>query len=89
MDSYEAIKADLMQHVRHLCVELGPRPRGSPASHATAAYIRGGFETAGLDVDEQTFQCPLWEHESTLLDLNGTTVEAAANPFSALQQRRR
>jgi aminopeptidase YwaD len=76
------MESGLMQHLRHLCVEIGPRPVGSAANHATADYIEGAFRAAGLEVERQGFPCPDWVEEDTLLELAGQRLEAAANAFS-------
>lgn len=76
------IEAELMAHVEKLCVEIGPRMTGTAANEAAAAYIRGVFERAGLEVEEQRFKCPTWTHEETILTLGGERLDAAANTFS-------
>ncbi len=74
--------AELIKHVKHLCVEIGPRPIGSPGDHAAADYIQGVFRAAGLDVEAQRFECPAWQDDGTSLVLDGEQLEAAANAFS-------
>lgn len=76
------LENELTRHLQHLCEEIGPRPSGSPQDHAAADYIAQVFQTAGLDVEEQRYDCPAWEHHQTLLRLNGEALEAAPNPFS-------
>ena len=76
------LEAQLVQHLNRLCVEIGPRPIGSLGAHAAAEYIQGIFRQAGLDVETQRFECPVWEHLGTQLTLDGKEVEAAANAFS-------
>jgi len=76
------LEAELIKHVKHLCVEIGPRPIGSPGDHAAADYIQGVFRAAGLDVEAQRFECPAWQDEETSLVLDGEQLEAAANAFS-------
>ena len=71
-----------MQHLKHLCVEIGPRPLGSAANHAAADYIWHAFQAAGLEVERQAFPCPDWVEEDTLLELDGQRLEAVANAFS-------
>src|SRR5688572_30807092 len=75
------LETNLLQHLQYLCVELGARPRGSASCSAAAAHIRRVFTAAGLEVEEQPFDCLAWDDE-TLLDLNGMPAEAVANPFS-------
>jgi aminopeptidase YwaD len=71
-----------MQHVRHLSVDVGPRPVGSAANHAAAGYVEDVFRSAGLEVERQAFACPDWVAEDTLLELDGRRLAAAANAFS-------
>ena len=58
---------EAMAHVRQLCVDIGPRPTGSPGNRAAADYIKSVFRSAGLDVERQRFSCPDWDHEETVL----------------------
>jgi aminopeptidase YwaD len=76
------LQAELTTHLNRLCVEIGPRPIGSPGDRAAADYIQGIFRGAGLDVEAQKFDCPAWEHQTTRLTLDGEDLEAAANAFS-------
>lgn len=76
------LETELSQHLSRLCVEIGPRPIGSPGDHAAAAYIQAVFQTAGLEVETQRFECPDWEDQGTSLALDGEPVMAAANAFS-------
>jgi aminopeptidase YwaD len=69
-------------HLRVLVEEIGERPGGSPADYRTARYIAETFTQAGLEVEEQRFDCPQWTHRSTLLTLNGKALAAAANAYS-------
>ena len=45
-----------MQHTRHLSVDIGKRPAGSPGEEVAAAYIEEFFRTARLEVMRQAFQ---------------------------------
>lgn len=76
------MQSRLMQHLRHLCVEIGPRPVGSAANHAAADYVEGALRATGLPVERQAFPCPDWVEEDTLLEIAGQRLEAAANAFS-------
>jgi Iap family predicted aminopeptidase len=76
------IEKEIWRHLNRLCVEIGPRPIGSPGDQAAADYIREVLLAAGLDVEIQGFECPAWEHQRTDLILDGKRVEAAANAFS-------
>ena len=44
-----------MDHIRHLSVELGPRVAGNDAEKEAAEYLKGEFESLGLDVSLQEF----------------------------------
>jgi aminopeptidase YwaD len=76
------MESRVMQHLRHLCVEIGPRPVGSAANHAAAGYVEAAFRAAGLEVERQEFACPDWVEGDTLLELGGRRLVAAANAFS-------
>lgn len=76
------LETALSSCLRHLCVDLGPRPIGSPANQAAANFIRDAFLAAGLEVEEQPYPCTAWEHASTRLEIDGQTVDASANAFS-------
>ena len=71
-----------LEHVKHLSVDIGSRPIGSPANLAAADYIHGVFRKSGLSVEEQEIACPDWVAEQTILELNGEALEASANTFS-------
>jgi aminopeptidase YwaD len=71
-----------IEHVRQLSGSIGPRPIGSAGNQAAAVYIGEVLRSAGLDVEEQEFACPVWEHEETVLETGGVRVEAAANVYS-------
>lgn len=70
-----------MSHLRTL-LEFGTRSIGSSANQATADYIHSAFESAGLDVEEQSYPCTAWDHRSTILEQEGLRFECTANPFS-------
>ncbi|HEX2986599.1 MAG TPA: M28 family peptidase [Chloroflexota bacterium] len=74
-------ETETMSHLRRLC-EIGPRPIGSKANHAAAEYIRGVFRSAGLEVVDQTFQCPDWETRESWAEIEGLRLRAEANVFS-------
>jgi aminopeptidase YwaD len=76
------LEAQLTKHLNRLCVDIGPRPIGSPGAHTAAEYIQGAFREAGLGVETQRFECPAWEHLGTQLTVDGDGFEAAANAFS-------
>jgi Iap family predicted aminopeptidase len=78
----DGLENKAMQHLKQLCVDIGPRPSGSAGNHAAATYIRDVFQSAGLEVEEQRYDCPAWEHEETYLAVYGQPLAAAANAFS-------
>jgi Iap family predicted aminopeptidase len=73
----------LTTHLAYLCEKIGPRPLGSQANQAAAAYVADGFAACGLEVEKQTFPCSLWEAIDTQLEIGGQSVTAWANTFSA------
>jgi aminopeptidase YwaD len=77
-----SVETKLTEHLRHLAVEIGPRPSGSPENHAASGYIRDVFRAAGLGVEEQRWACPAWQYGETYLAVNGSKLEAVANAFS-------
>jgi Iap family predicted aminopeptidase len=75
-------KEILMHHLKELSVNIGPRPAGSAANHAAVKYIAEVLRDAGLDVEEQRYNCTAWEHQETYLEMSGQSLTAAANMFS-------
>lgn len=71
------------RHLQKLCAEIGPRPIGSRGNLEAADYIRSVFHAAGLEVNDQRIDCPVWQHLSTSLSLNGECLPAVANIFSS------
>jgi len=76
------ITRELTHHLERLVVEIGERQAGSPAAHAAGAYIQQVFQDAGLEVEEQRYDCPAWRPGETWLAIDGRRLEAAANTFS-------
>lgn len=76
------MQTTLMKHLEELCVTIGPRPAGSAANHAAAAYIEQEFRATGLEVEEQRYDCTTWEHTETYLEIDSQPLPAAANMFS-------
>lgn len=70
------------EHVKHLSVNIGSRPIGSPANLAAADYISQVFEGSGLSLEWQEISCPDWVAEHTSLALNMDMLEAFPNTFS-------
>ncbi len=73
---------EAMEHLKHLCVDIGPRPVGSEMNRWATDYIAEVFAASGLEVERQSFGCPNWQHRQTHLDLDGTVLDAEANTFS-------
>jgi Iap family predicted aminopeptidase len=71
-----------LEHVKHLSVQIGCRPIGSPANLAAADYIAEVFQSCGLSIERQEISCPDWVAEKTSLELDGESLEASANTFS-------
>jgi aminopeptidase YwaD len=71
-----------LEHVKHLAVQIGSRPIGSPANLTAADYISEVFRQSGLSLEKQEISCPDWVEEQTSLELNGEPLEASANTFS-------
>jgi aminopeptidase YwaD len=78
----KAIRAQTLEHVKHLSVDIGCRPIGSPANLAAADYISQVFTKSGLVLERQPIPCPDWSTDHMSLTLNGELLEAAANTFS-------
>lgn len=72
----------LRQHLRKLCVDIGPRPNGSPGNYAAADYIQSIFHDCKLETETQHFGCPDWQEHETTLWLDDLHLTAVANPFS-------
>ena len=58
-------------HLKTLCVDIGPRLSGSPGDERAVEYIAGHFRRCGAQVEVQDFPCPSWEHEATDLAVMG------------------
>ena len=76
-----SVETEVMQHLEHLCVEIGPRPVGSKGNQSAADYVQSVFQASGLEVEMQEFPCPAWEEKGVRLELDGETLDAAANVF--------
>ena len=72
----------MLEHVKHLAVQIGSRPIGSTANLAAADYISEVFKRSALSLEKQEIPCPDWTEEHTSLELNGEPLEASANTFS-------
>jgi hypothetical protein len=78
----KAIGEQALKHVKHLTIDIGCRPIGSPANLAAADYISQVFTGAGLRLERQPILCSDWSADQIRLSLNGELLEAAANTFS-------
>ena len=76
-DAYGAL-----EYVKHLSVNIGSRPIGSPANLAAADYISEVFRQNELSLERQEISCPDWVAEHTSLELDKEMLEAFANTFS-------
>ncbi len=67
----------IMQHVRHLASEIGPRLAGSPEEQAAADYIESQMRALGLaDVEQQPFTCKWYDiRQASLQVRDGHTWE--------------
>ena len=70
------------KHLYQLCVAIGPRPIGSTENLEATHYIQDHIQKNGLQVEEQTFDCPIWDHQGTHLLLDGEELRVGANGFS-------
>ena len=69
-----------MEHVKHLAVEIGSRPIGSPANQASADYIEDVFKQCGLSIERQEIPCRIGD-EQTSLELNGEPLKPRRTHF--------
>jgi hypothetical protein len=78
------LKASIAAHVDMLSREIGARvhPR-SAGCHAAEDYIATQMERFGLEVERQSFPCPVWSCDrSGGNEGRGQAIEALANPYS-------
>jgi aminopeptidase YwaD len=68
--------------IDELSLRVGPRPVGSPANHQAAAYIAARMQAAGLEVEQQSFDCLDWSAGPVGLRLNGQPLPARLNWYS-------
>ena len=76
------LSQQLELHLDILSTQIGPRPSCSSANHAAAEYIQAIFKQCDLDVEMQTFPCPSWEDQGTIIELGGNLLAGAANAYS-------
>jgi aminopeptidase YwaD len=74
--------SEVMDHLQHLAVQIGPRLVGSGEAKTAAQYIAAVFQSAGLEVKTQPYPCPDWKSELARLELDGRMLPAVANTFS-------
>ena len=55
---------------------------GSSQNLQTADYIEQVFQSAGLQVRRQRFDCPSWQCNKGVLSVNGVSFPVTVNPFS-------
>jgi len=71
----------IMEHVRRLSADIGPRPLGSQANLAALDYVRGVLNRAGWHIDSLPCACPRWDGRA-FLRRGGVAVPALANTWS-------
>jgi aminopeptidase YwaD len=82
MLTHNALKALIQEHLNELAVAIGARPTGSKNNRIAQAYIARVLAEAGLEVEEQSFDCLDWQDHGVALELDGRPVEARPNPFT-------
>jgi aminopeptidase YwaD len=76
------VETDVRQHLTMLAEKIGSRPVGAQANQRTQRYIALMFETAGYELETQSFDCIDWKHQGTEVRLGDVSLAAWANPFS-------
>ena len=82
MLTHNALKALIQEHLNELAVAIGARPTGSKNNRIAQAYIARVLAEAGLEVEEQSFDCLDWQDHGVALELDGRPVEARPNPLT-------
>ena len=72
----------VVDHLRTIASEIGPRPVGSEANRLAVAYARGVLDGTGMEVEEQPFEALAWKDLGSTLTLNSGSKRVMANPFS-------
>ncbi len=72
----------IYNHVRQLAEAIGPRMSGTAANRQAQDFITGRMQSAGLMVELQSFECPAWSCQESLLELNGSLLPVMVNPYS-------
>lgn len=78
----KSLNQSIYNHVKHLSVVIGPRMSGTAANIAAQDYIAEQMRTAGLHVDLQTFECPVWSCQEASLEQDGQSLAVLVNPYS-------
>lgn len=70
--------ARALEHIRHLSVEIGPRPAGSEAERTAAAYLAAQLTDAGYDATIEEFTFSSARDDSTVGLADGALIRALA-----------
>lgn len=76
------IKDCIQRHLQVLCNEIGARPTGSQANKAATAYASKEFESCGLTVHRQQFDCMDWKNNGATLTVQGQRIPVAPSPYA-------
>lgn len=79
---------DLMSYVAHLSEEIGPRPATTDSEERAAEFVRGVFESRGLEAEVQSFDSPrtyAWAYVAYhLLTIGAALLSRISLPASLL-----
>lgn len=75
--------SELLQTIEDL-VELGPRRTGTPQALASAQYVRGRFDAAGLTTEYFDVPSFAWRAQTCRLDVDGVAVPCSPILHSGL-----
>lgn len=76
------ITKKIERHLKVLCEEIGARATGSQANHAAVEYVCKEFETYGLCVERQIFNCIDWTHGDWSLVVCDKELPVLPAPYS-------
>ncbi|MQC17772.1 MAG: hypothetical protein DWG80_01705 [Chloroflexi bacterium] len=68
--------ARALEHIRHLSVDIGPRPAGSEAERTAAAYLAAQLSDAGYDATVEEFTFSSARDDSTVSLADGALIRA-------------
>lgn len=68
--------ARALEHIRHLSVDIGPRPAGSEAERTAAAYLAAQLTDAGYDATIEEFTFSSARDDSTVSLADGALIRA-------------